>query len=99
MPPDMQDADVSVEGRKLSTIVIPYRFNNCQRLSPCFCFYVYLYARIFPKTFVDEMSDIEMSSISSSSLDDSDGEPQTTHFSATFSENLRNFMADRFYHC
>lgn len=57
-PPDMHDAYVLIEGRKMSTTVIPCSFCNRQRPSPCFYSYVYLDVRTFPMTFTEAMIDI-----------------------------------------
>lgn len=62
-----------------------------------FCSYVYLDARTFSRTFAKKMADIEMSSVSSTHSDDSDGGSEIALTGVSFGENIGKLMAEHFY--
>lgn len=93
---NIHDIDVPAEGRGQCTVVIRCRFRNRWRPSACFCSYVYLDVKTFPKTFAEAMSDIEMNSSSSSCLDDYDSTPRTIPTGVSFGENLKKLVVELF---
>lgn len=50
----------------------------------------------FPRIFIEEMTDIELNSVSSVSSDDFDGGHKVASIDVFYGDHIRNIMAQRF---